>query len=118
MEYIVYALFDPKTDIAFYVGSTRADLADRLRGHIGDKTNVKKKAKIAAIIKAGRRPGIKELERSNEDDVHLCERRWIGHFLAEGVALTNMAYPEARKTKIADIDFNELLNMGRPPISW
>ena len=68
VEFSVYALVDPRTNEARYVGRTSKDLHGRLSDHLRDKKSAAKWSWIQELFAHGLTPRIVELEHVN------CER--------------------------------------------
>lgn len=77
----IYVLVDPRDDRVFYVGKTESKLAVRLRCHICDALAGRSSAEadIRAIIEAGLRPIIRQVEAAS-DDWAAAEKRWIAYY--------------------------------------
>lgn len=99
----IYALIDPSSSKAFYVGSTSRPLKDRLSGHISeaitayspcksDSIMYKRKLFITAIINAGLRPTILLLKETDLENVDLDEEYFYKFYLKKGHDLIQSPY--------------------------
>lgn len=112
---VIYGLVDPRNHELRYVGKTIQPLEDRLRIHLNDAKNIKRRhvcVWIRKVARDGFTPEIFEIESVNEDWVQ-AEQFWIAYFRYVGAVLTNhtkggegaLGYkhrPESRK-KMSDI---------------
>lgn len=89
--YRVYALIDPHTRRAHYVGQTAAMLGIRLDGHLRKPGATAKGDWIRALREQERDPQIVLLEEFEgyRRDAYERETRWITRLRAEGHPLTN-----------------------------
>ena len=90
----VYALVDPRTGLARYIGCTTKQLERRLRVHVSEakcsKNNYRRLKWIRSLVKDGHEPKIVLVE--SVDDVAVLfdrERFWIAHYKNIGVDLVN-----------------------------
>lgn len=94
MTYTIYALTDPRTGADRYVGVTKRGTRTRLSAHIrtsvyghgGRKVKTHKACWIRALHAIGLKPGIRELEQT---DQRWREQQWIKRLRAQGADLTN-----------------------------
>lgn len=91
--YRIYALIDPITGVAYYVGQTAAGLRLRRTDHMRKPGNTRKGDWVRALRDAGREPQIVLLEefigfrrRAYERETH-----WINRLRSEGHPLLNGA---------------------------
>lgn len=87
----IYALIDPRTDEVRYVGAT-VNTTQRLTDHIKASANetTHKGHWIKQLQALGLRPRMQILEQVIGHDASTeAERRWIAHYRAAGVVLTN-----------------------------
>jgi hypothetical protein len=90
---LIYALIDPRTGKAHYIGRT-ANVQARRTNHqdISSKSgNPAKRAWVAELRKAGLRPELKVLTGSNDHrEAIRLENEYIRRYAAEGHPLTNV----------------------------
>ena len=93
----VYALIDPRTGEAGYIGLTN-NPAKRLVQH-GRKNDSPRRDKwIADVLASGATPILLVLETlGSKDEAKKAEIVWINKYLAWGVPLTNSVYPGCKK---------------------
>lgn len=98
----VYALIDPRSQTAFYVGATTRRLGQRLSSHRNDAIKLGIATKRCEVIRAieadGHRAGIGELETVAFDEWVEAEQFWIGYLQSIGARLTNLAIGGAGAT--------------------
>lgn len=91
----IYALYNPITNLPFYVGATRGPLSYRLSGHVSSNPNRKKsncisvirRKYITGIIQNGSYPKIKLLETCPERIVNDRERHYYNLYKRKGINL-------------------------------
>lgn len=86
----IYALLDPDTQEARYVGRT-VDMKSRLATHCSNSMfNTGRKADwIRGLLSQGKKPFLSSLEACNEKNWREGEKKWITHFKSAGCALLN-----------------------------
>lgn len=91
----IYALVDPRSDTAFYVGKTTQPLKLRLRQHIDSSLRKGKHARakyIQELHQQGHKPRIELLETVPETKWRDAEHKWVTYYLNQGITLTNVMY--------------------------
>jgi NUMOD3 motif len=89
MIHTIYALCDPRTGIARYIGVTKKSLYIRLNGHLQDKKNCHRTSWIRHLLAKGCKPTIEPISLIDEQYRHDSERFWILFFRELGFHLVN-----------------------------
>lgn len=92
MTVYIYALIDPRTREAKYVGKT-INIEARLKGHKADKKNCYKTAWLQSLLEFGDLPGVmvlETIENSDDQDWQEAERYWINQLRFYGAKLCNL----------------------------
>lgn len=89
--YRIYALIDPTTKVAYYVGQTANLLGFRLRDHVRKHSNTRKGMWVRTLLDAGQEPQIVLLEEFSGYRSQAYEREsfWIKRLRSEGHPLLN-----------------------------
>lgn len=94
MRTVIYALIDPRTHEARYVGKTNVMPRIRFTSHLRDKRPSRKVNWIKTLRAAGLEPGMEILEALDENteisDWQEAERFWISYMRSIGANLTNL----------------------------
>jgi hypothetical protein len=86
----IYVLADPRTSEIRYVGMTTRSLRTRLAAHLRDhRRDTYRSRWINAVLEAGVKPVIIEIEIVPADDRSAAERKWIAYYRAAGANLVN-----------------------------
>ncbi len=88
--YSIYALIDPTTQAARYIGIT-SDIKKRLYNHLREhRVNDAKWLWVQSLVKLGLHPLVKQLETvDSREQASIREQAWIEHYLASGYDLLN-----------------------------
>lgn len=94
-RHLIYGLVDPRDARVFYVGRSCSGLKRPRQhwrpAHLAKWAHLHVARKIRQILAAGELPGVLVLERcAGADDLNDAEVRWIAHYRAAGVRLTNL----------------------------
>lgn len=93
----IYALVDPRTGQAAYIGYTN-NPTKRLAQHMRQNDNPRRDKWVTELLKNGLKPAMQVLEIvSSVADAKKCETAWINWYLEQGVSLTNSVYPGCKK---------------------
>lgn len=95
----IYALVDPRSNIARYIGQSVSPESRYLQ-HIRGKTEASaaKRAWIEELRSLGLVPTLRILEWSDSEQVHAREHAWLAHAQAEHWPLLNVYGVEKRYT--------------------
>jgi predicted GIY-YIG superfamily endonuclease len=115
LDEVIYALIDPRDNLAFYIGRTK-DIYRRFLQHIGHhENNEAKNMRIQELKALHLVPSMKTLEIIKGDCALAAEREayWIRHHRSLGIALTNdvvyIASEKRTKQKAENIGDKEIL---------
>ena len=93
LNYSIYRILHPITNLVVYVGKTSNTLKDRLNSHIWAARNRKKKnlfqAWIISLDKQKLIPKVELIELASESDVNIKERYWISYYRDINPSLKN-----------------------------
>ena len=92
MNWIIYALKNPRTLETRYIGWTKKSAERRLATHIRDSTSGRRTHRhrwILSLLSIGLTPVIEVLEAGSGDGWAEAEMRWIARYRAEGARLVN-----------------------------
>lgn len=82
MKYFIYGLYNPDSQIVYYIGKT-VDLKDRLLDHL-TPANLKRKTLknnwIKSLLKQKKKPGIKLIIETDKDNVDKLEVKYIKEY--------------------------------------
>jgi hypothetical protein len=92
----IYGLFDPRDNIARYIGQTRNEPMIRLLLHWQVPVNKQMAIWIADLDNHNLRPILRVLERPCVDDLEGREHYWIAAFCTHKVKLLNVIAPSYR----------------------
>jgi len=91
---VIYALIDPVTSEARYVGKTNQILRIRFTSHLRDRRPSRKRNWVQSVLSMGLEPKVEELEilseEATEKDWQESERFWISYLRFIGADLTNL----------------------------
>ena len=91
---VIYALIDPVTSEARYVGKTNQILRIRFTSHLRDRRPSRKRNWVQSILSIGLEPKVEELEilpeGATEKEWQESERFWISYLRFIGADLTNL----------------------------
>jgi len=94
----IYTLSNPITDEIRYVGQTKHDLEQRLKGHLKSKDKTHRTYWIKSLIKNNLKPKIELIETVDKKNGNECEIFWIMMFKSWGFDLCNLTEGGGRST--------------------
>lgn len=86
---VVYGLFDPKTKLCHYVGSTNRSMTQRLAEHLCNGSRGAKGKWLFDLTRRKLCVKVKILEYVEHDDLREAENFWISYLRWLGMPLTN-----------------------------